>query len=66
MNWIGKHLKRMSQDELITLSAALDDELEVRAERRVARGYQRSTYFCDRVQGKRRALRRAASLRRAA
>lgn len=66
MNWIAKHLKRMSQEELYTLIAALDDELEVRTERRVARGYRRSTYFCDIVRGKRRAPRWAPSRRKAA
>ena len=66
MNWSINRLKKMSQEELCTLSAALDDELEVRTERRVARGYQRSSYLCDIVRRKRRALRWAPGLRKAA
>ena len=66
MSWITKHLKKMSQDELCTLSSTLDDELKIRDERRVVRGHQRSTHFSDIVRGKRRALRWEPSLQKAA
>lgn len=66
MNWITRHLKKMSQDELCTLSSALDDELEARDERRVERGRQRSSHFSDIVRGKRCALRWQPDLQKAA
>ena len=40
MKWIIRHLKKMSQEELCTLSSALDNELENREKRRVKRGHQ--------------------------
>ncbi len=66
MKWIIRHLKKMSQEELCTLSSALDNELENREKRRVKRGHQRSSHFSDVVRGKRCALRWEQNLQKAA
>ena len=63
MNGIIKKLERLTEEQLFTLSAALDDHLDRLAERRMKRGYQRSTYISDLVRGRRCAphkLRKAA------
>jgi hypothetical protein len=63
MKRIIKQFENLTEEQLYTLSAVLDDCLDQLAERHKKRGYQRSTYICDLVRGKRRAPRK---LRRAA
>ena len=63
MNGIIKQLKRLTEEQLYTLSAAIDDHLDQLTERRIKRGYQRSTYISDLVRGRRNApheIRKAA------
>ena len=53
MNGIIKQLERLTEEQLYTISAAVDDHLERLVERRIKRGYQRSTFICDLVRGRR-------------
>ncbi|MCK4623765.1 MAG: hypothetical protein KAV00_00505 [Phycisphaerae bacterium] len=53
MNGIIKKLERLTEEQLYTISAAIDDRLERLGERRIKRGYQRSTYISDLVRGRR-------------
>ena len=46
-------METLSDDRLQELAALLDTELDRRDQRSIDRGYQRSTYSCDRVRGKR-------------
>ena len=66
MPWIAKQLHKASVEQLHALSQAIDRELDRRAERRIPRGYQRTTYMNDLVRGERRAPRGERALRRAA
>ena len=52
MNAIAKRLTRATDEELFSLSEALDMELDHRNERQVRRGYQRTGYMRDIVRGK--------------
>lgn len=50
-------LKRLADEQLYDLSAAIDGELQRRRNRRFARGSRRSTYMSDMVRGRRSARR---------
>lgn len=64
-NYVGQ-VRGMSDEQLQTLSMALDAELELREERRTTRASQRSTFLCDRVRGPRMASRPSHDLCEAA
>jgi len=50
-------LRRLSEQELLALSEAVDGELQRRFRRRQQRGYQWTSYMNDRVRGRRQARR---------
>ena len=57
MNAMCERMKRLTDEGLYDLSAAIDGELERRRDRRFARGSRRSTYMSDMVRGNRMAKR---------
>ena len=52
MNATAKRLTKETDEELFSLSEALDMELDRRNERQIRRGHQRSAYMRDIVRGK--------------
>lgn len=63
MNTLLKRLSRLTDEELYGVSDRIDTELDRRNDKRLRRGYRRSTpmgiYMVDRVRGKRKAPRLA-------
>ena len=52
MSAIAKKLTKATDEELFSLSEALDMEFDHRSERQIRRGYQRTGYMRDIVRGK--------------
>lgn len=52
MKAIAKNLTKATDEDLFTLSEALDMEFDRRSEQEIHRGYQRTGYMRDIVRGK--------------
>jgi hypothetical protein len=52
MNAMLNRMRAMSDEQLQEVSEALDVEVDRRMERRIRKGYQRSTCMWDRVRGR--------------
>ncbi len=66
MNCTVYQLRGMTEDQLYAFSEAIDLELDRLVQRRIARGYLRSTFMKDLARGKRHAPRTTREIRLAA